>query len=195
MNKFARKKALVRAATDCYQITFKHPIVQTGKTPVTGDCLYQAHLLSRLLSERGIKNRIACGWHVGRVGKGSGDAVVSLPDTVAKMYSNPSAMVNLPYHYWVRVDEYIVDCTLWQAPYKLKELDAIDGQTSTPDYPHPILVIKEKNTVPMQQARDSYNYAFYYEEISAPIPDVSFVIDEYLENLQHVSPGLEWLAV
>lgn len=96
------------------------------------DCLLQAKMAQHILGRLGMVSELVIGHAAWRVGPGDGDVVSHFPNGHAQ-----SATAAL-YHAWLIVGDHIFDVTTKELPLKARQLDALDGGTTTvqwaPDY-------------------------------------------------------------
>lgn len=122
------------------------------------DCLTQAGLAQYVLKQLGIESTLEIGYAAWRVGPGDGDVITHLPlPNVAQISPR-----HVPYHAWLRVGSKIFDVTTSDLQYKARQLDALDGGSTTVQWAPPFLFVDPSEVSALEKVTQDTPGLFFY---------------------------------
>lgn len=126
------------------------------------DCYIHASLAQQLLKRLDVESRLVVGHAAFRVGGGSGDVISHLP--AAGMVPQPGGV---PYHAWLEIGTMLLDVTVYSLREKARQLDLLDGGTTTVDWCPDYLFAPRSSISSFAQVRDLGAGLYYYAEDKA----------------------------
>lgn len=168
----------------------------TTQAPTT-DCQFIAIVARDAMNRLGIEPRLLAGYAAWRVdGHDAGAVVANHPSINNKRYCS-NIENGFAGHVWLEHDNHIIDFTTFQLPFKIKQLDSIDGKRTSitwrPDY----LWFPKKELISLRNVINGYQPGAYYEKdyslmrrLSAKPPEFdNQIIDLVLRAYESESTG------
>ena len=137
-------------------------LAKAASENIGSDCYIHAAIAQTMLARLGLSSKLVVGYAAWRVGKGDGDVILHAP--LPNMPPQPGAVA---YHVWLEVGNQLVDFTTYQLRYKARQMDKLDGGSTTvkwcPDY----LAVSKKSITPLRTVIQLRAGMYFYHQDEA----------------------------
>ena len=125
------------------------------------DCYMHSALAQTILTRLGIDSTLVVGYAAWRVGKNDPDVILHAP--IPGMPPQPG----VAYHVWLESSNRILDFTTYQLKRKARQLDELDGGTTTVTWSPDFLAVPKKSISPLHDVIQLRAGLYHYTHVPA----------------------------
>lgn len=131
------------------------------------DCYMLSALAQELLKRDGVFAQLRAGYAGWRCGSGDSDVILHCPT------GSIPPQCGVVYHVWLEIVDHIFDVTTFSLPQKARELDLLDGGSTTVDW-HPDYLFVPKSTVSSVRDVVQKHAGLYFYERQSQVEHLIF---------------------
>lgn len=131
------------------------------------DCYMLSALAQELLKRDGVFAQLRAGYAGWRCGSGDSDVILHCPT------GSIPPQNGVVYHVWLEIVDHIFDVTTFSLPQKARELDLLDGGSTTVDW-HPDYLFVPKSTVSSLRDVVQKHAGLYFYERQSQVEQLIF---------------------